>query len=472
MAWYADKLIAPSGGDYTKLSDFEAAYDGVDISGTDGVRARLQGTDGTTSNSIYWTGWQAGQSSSCKIVVEADSGYETDGTDGDGSSVATITKVFSLYGSSNGDLYFEVHGIEFDAGSVNSDNSFTGGDIEITKCLFHDYTSPATIDFGSTATLSAKIGGCIVRDDGHTYGTAIRSRDADVTLTIKNTTCANCNFRGIDNSAGTISAHNVAVVNCGDDIYGTVTETDSTLLTEDDGDLSNTDGVDFTAPSTDDYTIADTDSALYHAGTTVSDTWFTSRCSTDFDGTTWDASTPSVGAWEYAAGDTTTVNSDVTLVYDLLNTAQSDLTAKFDVLNRINSDLTFVYDMAGRIQSDLTCLYDMAGIVQSDLTAKYGILNRVQSDLKALFDILSTLQVDLTLVYDVANSVVSDLKALFDIRATTQSDLVAIYDMAGKVRSDLTLLFAILNDIDLSKYPWNSLAWGMLAWDEERWKGE
>ncbi|MBW1678189.1 MAG: hypothetical protein JRJ79_16695 [Deltaproteobacteria bacterium] len=48
MAWYADKLIAPSGGDYTKLSDFEAAYDGVDISGTDGVRARLQGTDGTT----------------------------------------------------------------------------------------------------------------------------------------------------------------------------------------------------------------------------------------------------------------------------------------------------------------------------------------------------------------------------------------------------------------------------------------
>ncbi|MBW1738639.1 MAG: hypothetical protein JRJ69_14090 [Deltaproteobacteria bacterium] len=170
------------------------------------------------------------------------------------------------------------------------------------------------------------------------------------------------------------------------------------------------------------------------------------------------------------AGGTTTVNSDLTLVYDLLNTAQSDLTAKFDVLNRINSDLTFVYDMAGRVQSDLTCLYDMAGIVQSDLTARFDILNRIQSDFTALFDILSTVQADLTAVYDIANRITSDLTALFDVRGIARSDLTAVYDMAGKVRSDLTLLFRILEDIDLSRYGWNNLPWGKLAWDEERWR--
>jgi len=80
----------------------------------------------------------------------------------------------------------------------------------------------------------------------------------------------------------------------------------------------NTDGVDWTEPSTDDFTIPDTDSALFEAGTVVTDNWFTELCPSDFAGTLW-RSTPSVGCFEYAPegsvcwGHDTSVEEDFTV---------------------------------------------------------------------------------------------------------------------------------------------------------------
>jgi len=86
--------------------------------------------------------------------------------------------------------------------------------------------------FTDTAALTVKVGGCLIKGFTGTYGNAIRTNDADVTLTVINTTCAECNLKGINNSAGSITLTNVAVVNCGDDLNGTITE--NYVLTEDD----------------------------------------------------------------------------------------------------------------------------------------------------------------------------------------------------------------------------------------------
>ena len=57
MAYYADVTIIPAaigGGDFTSLTAFEAFYDGLNLSGTDGVRARMKGTT-DDSTGIYFS---------------------------------------------------------------------------------------------------------------------------------------------------------------------------------------------------------------------------------------------------------------------------------------------------------------------------------------------------------------------------------------------------------------------------------
>jgi len=325
MAWYADVLIAPSGGDYTALNTFEAAYDGLDMSGTDGVRARLQGTDGTSSNFIYWGDWVTPLSETCKVVVQADDGYETDGFDGDGTTNARNAKTWSVYGTVSEPNYFDIKNIEFYNSSVSGVTSpGMCGVVRISKCVFRD----SAIALGSVilqgvysgGTATMYVGGCLIKDQTGTYGMGIRIAADNVNATIVaiNNTVYECHYYGIVTtySNPTLNAINNAVYSSTHtDVAGL--DVDTTNLTGDDADIVNTDGVDWTEPSTDDFTIPDTDSALYEAGTTVVDSWFTELCPTDFAGTTW-RTPPSVGCFEYVSGVFEILSTETVAVADSL----------------------------------------------------------------------------------------------------------------------------------------------------------
>lgn len=301
MAWHADKLIATSGGDYTTLQAFESAYDGVDISATDGVRARIKGAP--TGSITYWTGWASGQDVDCKIVVEAESGCECDGTDGSGDD-AVIGSNQYIYEGTN-DLYMDFKNIDFDCpSSYNGITWKTGGTLRVSKCLFRDGGKDG-VSAESCRTSNIYVGGCLSKGLSGAYSSLAKTTDADATIVVINSTAASCRY-GFFRSFGSLTCKNCAAVNSTTaDFYGTISET--TCLSDDDGDITNNDSDDFTEPSSDDYTVYNTDSALYEAGTSISDSWFTSLCSTDFAGNSWN-DTPAVGCFEYvSAGGTSPV---------------------------------------------------------------------------------------------------------------------------------------------------------------------
>jgi hypothetical protein len=177
------------------------------------------------------------------------------------------------------------------------------------------------------------IDSCIIKGicsgTGSCYG--INTDDADVTVNIYNTlvygfyisddfgyqgirlsngvmniyNCTLCNnYIGIWRTGGTLTVANCAVFNNTDDFNGTIT---IDHCASDDGDGTNavdispggTEADDWDAAFTDyssgDFSVKDTDSVLYHAGTDVG-------LDTDIIGTAWN-DPPSIGAFEYAAGE-------------------------------------------------------------------------------------------------------------------------------------------------------------------------
>ncbi len=307
MAWYADVTVG-TGKDYATLVLFEAAYDGEDLTGTDGVRGRCTGI--VTTWISYWSGWQAGQTSTCKIVITADTGQFTNGKDlGTG---AEVNHAFQFDEATNPiciDIVgLELSGFQYPLRLYQDSNN---GIFQIAKCLIVGTGNGGYIIYPTgCGTTTVNVGGCIIRSSGAgSYGHGIFNNDADVTLNIFN--CAfDDHARAVYNSqaAATVTVSNCAAINCGADWVGVDTET--TDKSENDGTCTDDDADDFTAPSTYDYHVYDTASALYHTGTAIADAWFTSLCATDFDGTAW-AVAPSIGAYEYvAAGGRTTKNTD------------------------------------------------------------------------------------------------------------------------------------------------------------------
>lgn len=304
---YLEKTIKSSGGDYTKLTDFETAMDGFDISGyADGVRAMVYDVPDDTLQS-YWDGWAgsgAGDlTSTRRIVIQA---YDpTDGLTDDGTTSRIEDKIVMFEGTYP--FYATIIGLEFHV--TNGDavswtgNTAAGQDLIVAKCMFRDsaYKGVDCLSLGAPCT--AKMGGCLGK--GLTfanYGCLIECNDADLTVDVINCTDAD-GVRGFySNGSGTINTKNCVSVNESGAEFTNCIET--TCLAEEDGDVTNADADDFTAPSTDDYRVYDTNSALYEAGTSAAESWFTTLCTTDFAGTGW-RGTPAVGCFEHVAAGPT-----------------------------------------------------------------------------------------------------------------------------------------------------------------------
>ncbi|HCV42632.1 MAG TPA: hypothetical protein DGH68_04040 [Bacteroidetes bacterium] len=290
MAWAADDLVAASGGDYSTLTAWEAGRQGTTPSG-DGVRARVSG-ELTEPDVIYLSGWQSGYSSSCKIVITAATGQFTDGKTT--TSGARINKRIVVYEQTN-DIYLDVVGIQFhsDLNGIEFNSSAHGGVVSIARCFFRN--NYVQVNCGCAA-FTVNVGGCVFYNATYEYGVGVYVYSS-ATVNVYNCTFDSMTFRGVLRLAGTCVVKNCVVINSGVDFDGC---TETTNKSENDSTCTDDDADDFVAPSTLDYRVYNTSSALYHAGTAISDSWFTNLCATDIDGTSW-YSTPSIGAFEYVA---------------------------------------------------------------------------------------------------------------------------------------------------------------------------
>ncbi|KAF0218801.1 MAG: laminin G sub domain [Geobacteraceae bacterium] len=95
------------------------------------------------------------------------------------------------------------------------------------------------------------------------------------------------------------------------------------------------------------------------------------------------------------------------------------------------------------VYSDLALIWDMAGSVMGDLSLKWDLLNSVDGDLSVRFDVLSQVFADLAVQWDVFTEVNGDLSILFDMRNMVASDLQILWDSAGTVFSDLALRWSM-----------------------------
>jgi len=301
MAWHADVQIDPGGdGDLLSLDAFEAAYGGEDLTETDGVRGRVVGTpnDGPI---VYWAGWQAGMTEAIRIVIEAetDPDLSPDGINDAAGDDALITSRQYMHETTQ-PFCIEFNSLEFDPGSYDilawtPDNASSV--CKVTKCVLRDLSgsySAIVVEAAGAGTLY--VGGCLFKEITGTGEAGINIVGAH-TVKVVNCTFAGCNSAVIDAGA-TVTVKNCAAVNELEGDWSNV-DVETTCLSELDTTLTDDDADDFTEPTAEDYTVYDTNSALYQAGTTESDSWFTTLCATDFAGTTW-GGTPAVGCFELA----------------------------------------------------------------------------------------------------------------------------------------------------------------------------
>jgi hypothetical protein len=305
-----------SGQDRANIAAFEGAHDGE--SPTDGTlcQGRLVGADAGTGLQ-YWAGWQSGMNATTRIVITADAANQPDGVNDASGNKALIQGAWFFSDGSGPDYYIDLIGVEWDLPSTNAFNlaNLTGGQARIAKCVFRDGPDSA-IKVDSPMTVY--IGGSLFKDVATTggYDAGIYCGDSGAAVEVVNCTVTGANavsgYGGGINATGSgvsISVKNCALVNNDTDLNtrngGVINET--TNKSEDDGEITSSNADDFTAPSSDDYTVYDTDSALYHAGTQISESWFTTLCSDDLAGTSWN-NTPSVGCFEYTTGGSTTID--------------------------------------------------------------------------------------------------------------------------------------------------------------------
>lgn len=314
MAWDTGEngeLIASSGGDWATLVLFEGDHDGDTPSNGTLCQARVKGNTESTEN--YWDGWQAGQNSTTRIVVKAETGSETDGTDGSGDDAVIDTRQ-DVYEQTNA-MYMDWISLEF-AGVTADVSCDGGGEIYFAKCYFRNNTSNA-IGIAVLANITVGVGACLFKAVGTTgnYKGAIVLDDADVTTQVEvfNCTCYSNSYHGFGRYNGSIETKNCVVANTSSSDFYSIT--DENYCASEDATAVGANSItgitpadEWTTPATDntgDFTIKDDLAEIYQAGQARAESWFTRLCSTDMVGTTWN-SPPSMGCFEYiaaAAGD-------------------------------------------------------------------------------------------------------------------------------------------------------------------------
>lgn len=280
MAFHADDLIydTGSGGDYDDLAAFEAAYDGIDISATDGVRARVRGetTDGAT---VDWTGWQAGQDADCKIVITADKDgdsslkgiQERSGwTGGDGAGTDAIIGDRQSINETTNPICIDIYNIE-SIGYLFFDCQGNNNIIRIWNCLIRDTGDYGITFYSHLGTTTVYLANLLVRDwSTANWKNGIYINDANVTAYGWNITMYTGEY-GVYENAGSIEARNIVGANTDSNVFASMS--DENYCAADDASTGGANSInnitvadEFTNAGADDFTVKDTNADIYHAG--------------------------------------------------------------------------------------------------------------------------------------------------------------------------------------------------------------
>jgi hypothetical protein len=312
------QVIDPDGGqgDYQTLSAFEAAYDGETPVTTD-LTAQIRGIPADTG-AVSWAGWAAGQDATKKIIIEAYSGSECDGTEGSGDDAILADDQDVNEGTNP--MFMDWVSLEFAIANLNLGLD-GGGTIRLGKCLFHDQSGQHGIFMsGNAAAFTLYVGGCLLRDGSHE---AISHNDSDVVATeVYNCTIYNQARHGIWEVAGAMKCRNTAIGGSASNDFNSISDEDycvsddaTAVGANSTNNMTPTDA--WTNPAGDDFTIKDTISDLHYNQTPGVDqpSWFDDITGgVDFAGTAWDASNHSIGCFEYtAAGVTIEININDTV---------------------------------------------------------------------------------------------------------------------------------------------------------------
>lgn len=330
LTWNAEYKVGPAAAwgstqDYVDLATFQSALDGS-TPGTGPCTVKVRGAFSTAA-SIYFADFAGDMAESTRLIIKADSGYETDGkhdTTAGGSGGG-----YKAYNTSRwqfNDAYaafVEVRGVESynvvatSEGFVGSNGTPSAMTAWVFNCLICVAGSNTYYGMSDIGGYSFYLGGCIIVDVFHQYTQGIRVTNGG--------TFEMCNCTVVGNGYGTSTYANIRVdsgetltlYNCAigrsyahqssvdRNVTGTVNENGSLFYDDAEWDAS-TDCTDWT-DGTGDFTIADTDSELYYTQNPGSarPSWFTNNVSADIAGTTWDNTNRSIGAFEYASGATT-----------------------------------------------------------------------------------------------------------------------------------------------------------------------
>ena len=313
-------LIKASGGHYTSLTGWEADLDDANLD--DDYVAEMEGQT-TFNGSFYGIDGSDGDPDPYKVIIQAKSGFEADGT-----NEATCAKNVGAIGlSGTAAVRFEVSGIEVSDGvsGFRISNVQAGTENTITKNVIRDTTTDAGIFISAAiATTITRIGvNLFINCGSAAWDSGIKINDADYTSTnckILNNTIFHSapvtNCPGVYEAYGQSDFRNNAVCyydNGGEntpiDYLSSVSNVDycagSGDSTVDDGadagihniDTLRDDGTDWTDTSTCDFSLV-SDGVLTGAGVAISgESWFPA---TDMAGENW-ATPPSIGCFEYVA---------------------------------------------------------------------------------------------------------------------------------------------------------------------------
>lgn len=312
MAFYGDDLIVADGsGDFQTLAAFESYYDGVDISATDGVRARIKGTPGDSSV-IYFAGWQSGQDADCKIVITADTGCGLQdrvgwtGADGSGNDAILPAQIIYFQETTN-PIFLDIYNIEIQK-LFSFGNTSDGSRLRIWNCLLRDSASHGIYAVGGANTV-VYLANLLIRDwSTENYKYAINVNDADVTIYAWNITCDTGYSAAYMHASATDEFRNVVGFNTNGNVFYDNNVSDDYCAADDttpDG-ANSIDSIvldnNFTDYANEDYTVKDINADIYQAGADQP-AWFnTLTGGKDIRGVNWHATTPSIGAFEYVAG--------------------------------------------------------------------------------------------------------------------------------------------------------------------------
>lgn len=206
--------------------------------------------------------------------------------------------VFRLYG------HAQVVGLQVKNDSTNGSyciGIMDSAGVHIDSCIAVGAEGVHGIRFMDSASASTVIANCII--SGGDSGISDNYRSA--AYSVYNCVVTGCGI-GIERYSATVAITNCAIFNNTDDIDGTVTATycagDDSDFASGTGNIQWTDGAtdwaaNFTDYSNGDFSVKDTDADIYHAGTDLDLDY-------DIAGNAWHATTPSIGAFEYAASGT------------------------------------------------------------------------------------------------------------------------------------------------------------------------